>query len=102
MKTPVKFRLIQMPCCGQMLCWVNPRLPKLLLFQARANDCEGSRLLATAQTHMGMTRLSLGTSPLRLGLLNAPGDFGWELPTLLPGRDTGEHTSLMGMRTSIE
>jgi hypothetical protein len=27
MKTPVKFRLIQMPCCGQMLCWVNPRLP---------------------------------------------------------------------------
>src|SRR5262245_26836305 len=27
MQSPVHFRLIQMPCCGQMLCWVNPRLP---------------------------------------------------------------------------
>lgn len=23
----VKFKLICMPCCGQLLCWVNPRLP---------------------------------------------------------------------------
>jgi hypothetical protein len=23
----VKFRVFQMPCCGQMLCWVNPRYP---------------------------------------------------------------------------
>lgn len=23
----VKFRLFKMPCCGQLLCWVNPRLP---------------------------------------------------------------------------
>jgi len=23
----IHFRLFQMPCCGQMLCWVNPRLP---------------------------------------------------------------------------
>lgn len=23
----IKFKLIQMPCCGQLLCWVNPRLP---------------------------------------------------------------------------
>lgn len=23
----VHFRLIQMQCCGQMLCWVNPRFP---------------------------------------------------------------------------
>jgi len=23
----VKFRLIQTPCCGTMLCYVNPRLP---------------------------------------------------------------------------
>jgi len=23
----VKFRLFKMPCCGQMLCWVNPRTP---------------------------------------------------------------------------
>ena len=23
----VPFRLIQTPCCGQLLCWVNPRLP---------------------------------------------------------------------------
>ena len=21
------FRLIEMPCCGHMLCWLNPRLP---------------------------------------------------------------------------
>jgi hypothetical protein len=23
----VHFRLIQTPCCGHLLCWVNPRLP---------------------------------------------------------------------------
>lgn len=23
----VHFRFISMPCCGQLLCWVNPRLP---------------------------------------------------------------------------
>jgi hypothetical protein len=23
----VFFRLIRMPCCGQVLCWVNPRFP---------------------------------------------------------------------------
>lgn len=23
----VHFRLIQMPCCGHLLCWVNPRFP---------------------------------------------------------------------------
>lgn len=23
----VDFRLIQMPCCGHLLCWVNPRYP---------------------------------------------------------------------------
>jgi hypothetical protein len=27
MKARAHFRLIQMPCCGQLLCWVNPRLP---------------------------------------------------------------------------
>jgi hypothetical protein len=39
MKTRAHLRLISMPCCGQMLCWVNPRLPnycpkKLLLIGA--------------------------------------------------------------------
>ena len=23
----IKFHLFKMPCCGQMLCWVNPRFP---------------------------------------------------------------------------
>lgn len=23
----IKFRLFHMPCCGQLLCWVNPRIP---------------------------------------------------------------------------
>lgn len=23
----VMFRLFQMPCCSQLLCWVNPRFP---------------------------------------------------------------------------
>jgi len=26
-KQRVNFRVFQMPCCGQLLCWVNPRLP---------------------------------------------------------------------------
>jgi hypothetical protein len=25
--TRAHFRLIQAPCCGTTLCWVNPRLP---------------------------------------------------------------------------
>jgi len=37
MKTGAHFRLILMPCCGQMLCWVNPRLPNYLdrVYRAR-------------------------------------------------------------------
>lgn len=27
MKARAHFRLIEMPCCRQLLCWVNPRLP---------------------------------------------------------------------------
>jgi hypothetical protein len=23
----VTFRLVRMPCCSQLLCWVNPRYP---------------------------------------------------------------------------
>jgi DNA-directed RNA polymerase subunit RPC12/RpoP len=23
----INFRLIQTPCCGTLLCWINPRLP---------------------------------------------------------------------------
>jgi hypothetical protein len=23
----IQFRLLQMPCCHMLLCWVNPRLP---------------------------------------------------------------------------
>jgi hypothetical protein len=23
----IKFRLIHMPCCHQLICWVNPRRP---------------------------------------------------------------------------
>lgn len=43
----INFRLFRMPCCGQMLCWVNPRLPthcpecgKSVLTELRSNpDC---------------------------------------------------------------
>jgi hypothetical protein len=27
MKVRAHFRFISMPCCGQLLCWINPRLP---------------------------------------------------------------------------
>ncbi len=27
MNEKVQFRLFSMPCCGQLLCWINPRLP---------------------------------------------------------------------------
>ena len=23
----IRFRIFRMPCCEQLLCWVNPRLP---------------------------------------------------------------------------
>ena len=42
----VPFRLFQMPCCGMLLCWVNPRLPtycpecaSLVLAKLRQGDC---------------------------------------------------------------
>ena len=25
--SPVQFRLLQMPCCSILICWVNPRRP---------------------------------------------------------------------------
>jgi hypothetical protein len=31
MSAAAHFRLIVMPCCGQLLCWVNPRLPNYLV-----------------------------------------------------------------------
>lgn len=41
----VWFRLIHLPCCGHLLCWVNPRLPaycpecgKQILRQLKAKD----------------------------------------------------------------
>jgi hypothetical protein len=37
------------------------------------------------------------SASVRLGLLRAPGDSGWPLPTLLPRRDTGELISFGGM-----
>lgn len=27
MNEKVQFRLFHMPCCGTLICWVNPRLP---------------------------------------------------------------------------
>jgi len=57
-ESPRPFSANTEPCCGQTLCWVNPRLPNFVrssLFRARANDCDGSRLFAT--THSGMARL---------------------------------------------
>lgn len=42
----VQFRLFQMPCCGHMLCWVNPRLPShcpecgaTVLARLKQGDC---------------------------------------------------------------
>jgi hypothetical protein len=31
----VIFRLIMTPCCGHMLCWVNPRFPECGTHQVR-------------------------------------------------------------------
>lgn len=53
----VPFRLIKMPCCGTMLCYVNPRLPNFcsecgerVYIQIRSGQCTmvedlGARLL---------------------------------------------------------
>lgn len=50
----VPFRLIQTPCCGHLLCWVNPRLPtycpecgSFILSQLRP-DVNGKILRTTA------------------------------------------------------
>ena len=39
----VRLRVFQMPCCGQQLCWVNPRLPN------HCPEC-GSRVYAKLHT----------------------------------------------------
>lgn len=50
----VPFRLIRTPCCGHLLCWVNPRLPTycpecgtMILPRIRP-DAEGSILRSTS------------------------------------------------------
>lgn len=41
----VDFRLFNTPCCGHMLCWLNPRLPtycpecgKMILMELRTGE----------------------------------------------------------------
>jgi hypothetical protein len=42
----IPFRLFKMPCCNQMVCWVQPRLPaycpmcgKAVWAQLKSGDC---------------------------------------------------------------
>jgi hypothetical protein len=51
----VRFRLFQLPCCGQLLCWLNPRLPnfcpecgKLIFYEMQhtAPISEGEKLIS--------------------------------------------------------
>jgi hypothetical protein len=81
-----------------MLCWVNP-IHSAGLGPTIVREAGSSPLLRLTRAWLGR---AWTLSPRRLGLLNAPGDLGWELPTLLPGRDTGEHTCLIAMGTSID
>ena len=60
-ESPRPFSANTEPCCGQTLCWVNPRLPNFVrssLFRARANDCDLCRFLGiAAERHASMRRL---------------------------------------------
>lgn len=54
----VKFRLFQMPCCGQLLCWLNSRLPnycpecgKLIYMEMRHRET-----LAESETWLKITK----------------------------------------------
>jgi len=40
----VNFRMFQVPCCGHLLCWVNPRLPNY------CPEC-GKFIYAALKTH---------------------------------------------------
>jgi hypothetical protein len=46
----VPFRLIQTPCCGALLCYVNPRLPNY------CSEC-GERIYAKLKTDGSHIRL---------------------------------------------
>lgn len=46
----VKFRLFRMPCCGQLLCWVNPRLPN------HCPEC-GNKVFSKLQQDSGYTQV---------------------------------------------
>lgn len=62
----IKFRLIWTPCCGHLLCWVNPRLPNFcpecgagIIAALRA---DGTRTLqtddnATLEFHVAQSQL---------------------------------------------
>jgi len=41
----VKFKLIQTPCCGHLLCWVNPRYPSYC-------PCCGVNIFAEVKRHV--------------------------------------------------
>jgi len=53
----VRFRVFCMPCCHQMLCWVNPRLP---------NYCPECGKQVYAQLQLGDKTLTDATAWLKV------------------------------------
>lgn len=62
----VVFRLIHMPCCGQLLCWVNPRLPNYCpeCGQHVMHKLQSS-ILVTDQDAELKLEVSIGPLPIR-------------------------------------
>lgn len=55
----IEFRLFRMPCCKQLLCWVNPRLPN------RCPEC-GERVYQQLRTQPEFTLVLDKRAQLRL------------------------------------
>lgn len=66
----VHFRLIVTPCCGQALCWVNPRLPNYCPECSkpiyRELKFDGSQIVMNDEEAWLLTKDSIRTRPTTL------------------------------------
>jgi hypothetical protein len=62
----VKFRLIHTPCCGTLLCWVNPRLP---------NHCPECGVQIYGKLHTDPTRILVTDEDAELTMEVGNGDL---------------------------
>jgi hypothetical protein len=124
MKTRAHFRLIHMPCCGQMLCWVNPNMERHEMFKfltiaailvallspakAGSNECSGPIVIdkewvrINEERNERPCRVKLNSDLGRHVLAVCPVGADCELFLPIQGNDKVMAVPVNGMRTVIK